>query len=149
MATPLAPEESHVLKRELLDVMQQNGGMSYASAKAIGVPYKTVHYWMQNDPDFMKEYEEIKERILDRMEMELIQRATMNKDRDACLLFYLKTRGKHRGYVERTETTGANGAPLTNEVTFKVAEADVDLVERIKMKAIEEYKAGLIDDQRK
>ncbi len=145
MATPLAPEESSTLKRELLDAMQQNGGFAYASAKLIGVPYSTVHYWMHNDPGFMKEYEEIKGRLLDRMEQELIQRAMNNKDRDACLLFYLKTQGKHRGYVERTESTGANGAPLTNEVTFKVAEADVDLVERIKMQAIEEYKAKLIE----
>lgn len=146
MAERIEPIQSLNLKRELLDVMQANGGFAYAAAKIIGVPYKTVHYWMCSDEEFKHEYRDIKERILDVMEAELIHRATKNKDRDTCLLFYLKTQGKERGYVERRETTGADGASLMNEVTFKVAEADIDLVERIKIQAIEEYKAGLIEN---
>jgi hypothetical protein len=149
MAKPLTPHESNTLKRELLEAMQKNGGFGYSAAKTIGIPYVTVHYWMNNDEEFLAEYKDIKERVLDRMEAELIHRATNDKRRDACLLFYLKTQGKHRGYVERIETTGKDGSTLMNEVTFKVAESDIDLIERIKQQAIEEYKTGLIEHNEK
>ena len=32
-------------------------------------------------------------------------------------MFYLKTKGKHRGYVERNETTGKDGGPLSIAVS--------------------------------
>jgi hypothetical protein len=30
----------------------------------------------------------------------------------AATIFYLKTQGKQRGYIERQEVTGADGAPI-------------------------------------
>jgi hypothetical protein len=42
----------------------------------------------------------------------------------------LKTKAKRRGYVERTETTGANGGPLN--VIFKVSNSEEqDFIENV------------------
>jgi hypothetical protein len=34
------------------------------------------------------------------------------------MIFYLKTKGKHRGYVERQELTGKEGGDLTFRVVY-------------------------------
>ncbi len=109
MATPLQPEESDRLKKEFLEVCKANGGYSYAAAKTMGLRYSTAHYWMQNDVEFNNTYKEIKELMLDRAESELYNRAVNVKERDTCLIFFLKTKGKDRGYTERTEITGKDG----------------------------------------
>ena len=42
------------------------------------------------------------------------------------LLFFLKTQGKRRGYVERSEVTGAEGGPLTIEYVNDWRNAEQD-----------------------
>ena len=39
------------------------------------------------------------------------------------IIFYLKCKGKARGYVERQEVTGSDGAPLLDDVTVKFVDA--------------------------
>ena len=98
---------------------------------------------MTNDDEFKQKCQEVKELMLDRAELELYNRATTMKERDACLLFFLKTKGKERGYVERVETTGRDGRDLQsiNIIEYKTNEADVDLKARI----IAEYEASKLD----
>ena len=143
MAIPLQEAESDTLKKDFLAAYKSNGGYSYAAAKQVGVRYSTAHYWMTNDDAFKQECQEVKELMLDRAELELYNRATTMKERDACLLFFLKTKGKERGYVERVETTGRDGRDLQsiNIIEYKTNEADVDLKARI----IAEHEASKLD----
>ncbi len=147
MATPLNPEESDRLKKEFLEIYKQNGGYSYAAAKQVGVRYNTVHYWMTKDEEFVEQCKIVKELMLDRAEAELYNRAMTVKERDTCLLFFLKTKGKDRGYTERTEITGKDGGAQQHEtkmVEYPATDSDVDAIERIKRQAVEEYKASLL-----
>ena len=141
MARPLPHVESITLKEEFYKIYRANGGFSYAAAKQVGVPYSTCHYWMNSDPNFKDITEEVKGTMLDMAEKELFQRATKFKDRDACLLFYMKTKGRERGYIERQETTSVGSDPLKLVVEYKTNEADVDLKARI----IAEYEASKLD----
>ena len=54
---------------------------------------------------------------LDDAETELRRQA--NEDRNTtALIFFLKTQGKGRGYTERHEVTGADGAPQRVQVEY-------------------------------
>lgn len=136
IAKPLSPVESLALKQEFYKAYRANGGFSYAAAKQIGVDYTTANYWMRNDPNFKELTDSIKGTMLDFAEAELYQRATKLKDRDACLLFYLKTKGKDRGYTEDKSAEQRDGMKVV--VEYKTNEADVDLRARI----IEEHEAN-------
>jgi len=48
------------------------------------------------------------------VENKLIQQ--IDADNLTAIIFYLKTQGKHLGYVERQEVTGADGAPQQVEI---------------------------------
>ena len=58
---------------------------------------------------------EIDERSLDMAETKLLGAVRDGKTTE--LLFYLRTKGKRRGYVERQELTGGDGNQLDVKIT--------------------------------
>lgn len=54
---------------------------------------------------------EVIDSTLDWAETQLFR--LISEGNPTAIIFYLKCKGKHRGYSERSEVTGANGAPLT------------------------------------
>jgi len=68
--------------------------------KVVGI-CRTSHYdWMRKNEHYKKEVEDLNEGLLDRAENILMSRLS---ESDTALIFFLKTKGKKRGYVERTE----------------------------------------------
>ena len=65
---------------------------------------------MKESPAYAEAYNEIKELAIDFAESHLHQ--LIAKGDVASTIFFLKTKGKGRGYVERTEITGSEGAPI-------------------------------------
>ncbi len=121
IAAILGEELSSTLKKEFYEAYKANGGYSYAAAKQVGVKYPTAHYWMANDPEFKELMDSVKGMMLDAAEAELYKRALRNSDRDACLLFYLKTKGRERGYIETKDYDRVDG--IVNKVLAAEHEA--------------------------
>ena len=74
--------------------------MSYACQK-IGITRSCYYKWLDMDPKFKEKCEEVNEEVIDIVESKLLS-AINNEDLTA-IIFYLKTKGKKRGYVERVE----------------------------------------------
>ena len=62
---------------------------------------------------------EASETTIDFVESQLLK--NINEGDTTSIIFFLKTKAKHRGYVERQEISGANGAPLAS-VTIYIPE---------------------------
>lgn len=63
---------------------------------------RTSHYrWLENDPEYKDQVEDIQQQAIDFVESQLHQRIA--EGNPACTIFYMKTKGKSRGYVERQE----------------------------------------------
>jgi hypothetical protein len=80
------------------------------SCEASSISRQTYYNWIKQDADFANQCKDIEERNLDLAEMKLLN--AIREGKTAELLFYLKTKGKKRGYVERQEITGAEGQQL-------------------------------------
>jgi len=65
---------------------------------------------MKEDAEFAQGIKDAFEAVLDNVESKLLSK--INDGDVTSLIFFLKTRGKKRGYVERQEITGANGEGL-------------------------------------
>lgn len=143
MARPYTIEESNTLKKEFLLAYEKNGGFTHSAAKTIGVPFVTAHYWMNHDPEFKAQCEEVKQLVLDRVEQELIWRSTNMRERDTSLIFFLKTKGKERGYIERVE----NVSTTLDELDYRTNQMDADVIQKIKSDAIKEYQDSLVKDE--
>ncbi len=71
------------------------------ACRQVGVDRRTYTRWKTNDSEFERACEEINEGIKDEAEVMLQQKIT-EKD-TASLIFFLKTKCKDRGYIERRE----------------------------------------------
>ena len=95
------PDTSDTIKKAWVQAMEKNRGIVTQTAKAVGIHRSTYYEWRKQDPEFAERCDEVQNIALDFVEGKLLKRI---QDEDtASILFYLKTKGKHRGYVERTE----------------------------------------------
>lgn len=96
-------------KKALLEALEKcYGNISQACLEA-GVSRQTFYNY-KDDPEFAKAIEEVNESAIDHVEGKLFNRID-EKDTTA-IIFFLKTRAKKRGYVERQEHTGPDGESL-------------------------------------
>lgn len=101
-------------KEKFLEVFANNLGNVKDSCKAAGISRATYYVWRENDKEFAQATDDIYEGLIDLAESKLLENIISGKTNE--ILFYLKTKGKYRGYVERQEITGADGMPNKIEI---------------------------------
>jgi hypothetical protein len=97
-------------QKAMLEALEKSLGVVATASKSCGLHRSSHYVWMQESPTYAEAYNDIKELVLDFAESHLHQ--LISKGDVASTIFFLKTRGKSRGYVERTEITGSEGAPI-------------------------------------
>lgn len=76
------------------------GIVTYACSKT-GISRETYRQWKLNDAKFKAKCDEIEESVKDIVESKLLNK--INEEDLTAIIFYLKTKCKDRGYVERVE----------------------------------------------
>lgn len=88
-------------KTLLVDAMIKNFGNVSEACKVLNINRSMFYDYYNNDLEFKTQIDDIKNIALDFVESKLIGKI---KEGDiVAILFYLKTQGKKRGYVERVE----------------------------------------------
>ena len=88
----------------IIKSLHESQGLLTLAARKAGVSYTTVKRYAAEFPSVHDAVQEAKESMLDFAEGKLYQKI---RDGDtASIIFYLKTQGKGRGYIERQEVTG-------------------------------------------
>lgn len=82
-------------------------------ARKLGVSRTTVYNFLENKPTLKVVLIDAREKMIDNVESKLYSKA-LDGDTTA-MIFFLKTQGKSRGYVERQEVTGADGGKVQIE----------------------------------
>lgn len=115
-------KRTEITKDVLLQHMEQNMGNVTLACHFGKCSRATFYRYYNNDDAFKLAVNDIKEIAIDICESELWK---LIKDGNVpSILFFLKTQGKSRGYVERQELTGQDGTPINwNETkTYTVDE---------------------------
>ena len=79
-------------------------------ARSLGLSRMTIYRFIDNHPTCKVALDEAREKMIDNVESKLYNKA-LEGDTTA-MIFFLKTQGKSRGYVERQEVTGADGGAV-------------------------------------
>ena len=101
-------------KQRLLKALIKSLGIVTDACKLAKVERSTYYTYLKADPDFAKEVNSIEDVALDFAESALHD--NIRNGKEASIIFYLKTKGKKRGYIERQEITGADSGEITIRV---------------------------------
>lgn len=85
-------------KAEFLENVRKSRGIIKNAAEAIQVNRQTIYYWFEKDPEFYQNYLDILEEQVDFVEGKLLKK--IEEEDTSSIHFYLKTKGKNRGYGE-------------------------------------------------
>ena len=105
----------HIKKESMLKALEKSLGIVTVACKKADIPRSTFYKWMREDKEFKEEVRDIENIALDFAESHL-HKQIRDYNSTAATIFYLKTKGKHRGYVERQEITGAEGMPTNFQI---------------------------------
>tara|TARA_S200002703_G_scaffold38089_3_gene33384 strand:- start:3382 stop:3735 length:354 start_codon:yes stop_codon:yes gene_type:complete len=111
----------HIKKEAMLQALENSLGVVTVACKKTETPRSTYYKWLKEDQEFAQAVKEIENVALDFAESQL---HTQIKDGStSATIFYLKTKGKKRGYIERSELDLSSGEePIKINVNIKGVE---------------------------
>ena len=93
-------------KSAFLDVMEKSLCNVSTSCTKIGISRNCFYDWMKTDPLFKERITDVQEANVDFGETMLLK--NVREGKETSIIFYLKTKGKDRGYIERAENVTKN-----------------------------------------
>lgn len=87
------------LKRDFLVALRASKGIIEAACNVVGIGRKKYEYWCKSDEEFAAEAHYINEAQIDWVESKLLN--GIEAGDTTAIIFYLKTKGKHRGWTEK------------------------------------------------
>ena len=99
-------------KNTMLDTLDRSLGVVTTACRAAGISRNTHYRWMKEDAEYAAAVDDLQNVALDFAESKLFEQ--MRNNNTAAVIFYLKTKGKKRGYYEhRTQDITSDSQPIT------------------------------------
>jgi len=111
--TDMNKTEQH--KKAMIEALEQSLGIVTSACKKVGIGRTTHYEWLKTDEEYKKNVESIEDVALDFAESQL--HLQIQEGSTASTIFYLKTKGKKRGYIERQE--------IQQETTYKSLDINI------------------------
>lgn len=106
----VSSEQTEHNKKAMLEALEKSLGVVTTACKAIGIGRTQFYQWLKDDAEFKRQVDDISNIAIDFAESQLHKQ--IQDGNTSATIFYLKTKGKNRGYVERQEHTGFEGTRL-------------------------------------
>ena len=103
--------------KQFINAIPGTGGIVSTIAKKVGCSWDTAKKYITTYSTISQAYTNECESVLDMAESKVI--SMMNKEDGAMLRYYLSTKGKARGYVERKEVEQSGNVTISWDDTDK------------------------------
>jgi hypothetical protein len=111
-------------KKEMIEALKKSLGVVTNACNKIGIHRSTHYDWLKDDEEYKAEVLDIEDIAIDFVESKLHQ--SINNGSDTAIIFYLKTKAKKRGYIERQEFDHTTKGEAIKQV-FKIGEQTIEL----------------------
>lgn len=105
-------------KDAFLTVLERNGGNIHDACKSVGVSRRTIYKWKDSEDWFKERVEDIREISIDNVESALYKSAI--EGNTTAQIFYLKTQGKSRGYIEQSNYDITSEGEKLNRIEVEI-----------------------------
>lgn len=102
---------------QVAQAIKKSRGILTGAAQALGCSRQTVDNYIKKYKTVKDAYHEARETTIDFVETKLLK--NIDSGDTTAMIFFLKTIGRNRGYVERQEITGKDGGPIQSEQSVK------------------------------
>jgi hypothetical protein len=93
--------KTNILKNNLIEALEQSLGIVTTACKKVKCNRSTFYKYYKNDKVFRAKVDELQDLTLDFVESQLHEQ--IKEGNTTATIFYLKTKGKKRGFIERQE----------------------------------------------
>lgn len=121
--TALVIKKIKVNKIKLIESLEKTMGVVTAGCALAKISRATYYEYVNTDEVFAQAVLDLQNVALDFAESALFK--NISNGREASIIFYLKTKGKHRGYVEKMQLDVSNTNYVANEMS-KLDKLDID-----------------------
>jgi hypothetical protein len=97
----------HIKKEAMIKALEASLGVVTIACEKLKLPRSTFYKWINEDEKFAKKVKDIENITLDFAESQLHNQ--IKSGNTSATIFYLKTKGKKRGYVEKSELDITSG----------------------------------------
>ena len=104
-------------KKRFLEALREAKGNISLACEIVGINRSTYYRWLKNEK-FKNEVEKINEEAIEFVENKLMER--IEKGDLGAIIFFLKTKAKHRGWSEKIEVKHENQTPIINIIGVDV-----------------------------
>jgi hypothetical protein len=101
-------------KKAMLQALEKSLGVVTTACKSVGISRETHYKWLREDESYKESVDDLVNVALDFAETQLHKQ--ISKGNPTSTIFYLKTKGKNRGYIERQEIQHDGGEGLRIEI---------------------------------
>jgi hypothetical protein len=103
-----------ITKKAMLEALEKSLGIVTSACKSVDISRETHYRWLREDADYKAAVDALSDVALDFAESQLHKQ--IKDGNSTATIFFLKTKGKKRGYVERQELDVSTGKMFQIEV---------------------------------
>ena len=116
-------------KKAMIEALEKSLGIVTTACKSVGIARNTHYDWLKDDEEYKSQVLAIEDMTIDFAESHLHKK--IKGGDTTATIFYLKTKGKKRGYIERMETENTNKNLDLSNLTDEELEARLKQAKRV------------------
>lgn len=118
-------------KKRMIAALEKTLGVVTPALKLAKISHQTHYNYLHDDEEYRAEVDRIQEVALDFVESQNFK--LIQNGNPAATIFYLKTKGRDRGYIEKKEIEayGKGGSPLIASINDMTEEEIDDEISRL------------------
>jgi len=120
---------SDIVKRALIVALEKSLGVVTIACKSVGCSRQTFYEYYNTDQDFKSLVDELDNVAIDFAESQLHKQ--IKEGVPASTIFYLKTKGKKRGYIEKTQIENSGSMDIITNGGEDIERQIADLNKKI------------------